>query len=270
MRTLLLVLVMAAPVTAQVPYQRIVEASSEPGNWLTYSGTYEAHRYSTLDQINRDNVDRLQSAWMYQVRSRQKFEVSPLVVDGVMYITEPPSDATALDLRTGRPIWHYRRSLPQGIVTCCGQVNRGVALLDDQVFLGTVDAHLVALDARTGRVRWDVEVADYAMGYSVTVAPLALEDKIIVGISGGEYGIRGFLDAYDPTTGNRLWRFWTVPGPGEPGHDTWSGDSWERGGAPTWVTGAYDPELDLLYWGTGNPGPDFIGEGRRGDNTACA
>ena len=117
MRTLLLVLVMAAPVTAQVPYQRIVEASSEPGNWLTYSGTYEAHRYSTLDQINRDNVDRLQSAWMYQVRSRQKFEVSPLVVDGVMYITEPPSDATALDLRTGRPIWHYRRSLPPGVVT---------------------------------------------------------------------------------------------------------------------------------------------------------
>lgn len=263
---LLLLLVIAAPVTAQVPYERILDAASEPGSWLTYSGSYGAQRYSTLDQIDRDNVDQLQPAWIYQTRSTQKFEVSPLVVDGVMYITEPPSDATALDLRTGRPLWRYRRSLPQGIVTCCGQVNRGVALLDDQVFLGTVDAHLVALDARTGLVRWDVEVAEHTEGYAITVAPLALDGKIIVGIAGGEYGIRGFLDAYDPATGERLWRFWTVPGPGEPGHDTWSGDSWQRGGAPTWVTGAYDAELDLLYWGTGNPGPDFIGEVREGDN----
>ena len=266
MLVMLVMFAMAAPAAAQVPYERILDAASEPESWLTYSGTYGAQRYSTLDQITRDNVDRLQPAWIYQTRSSQKFEVSPLVVDGVMYITEPPSDVTALDLRTGRPIWRYRRSLPEGIVTCCGQVNRGVALLDDQVFVGTVDAHLVALDARTGRVRWDIEVADYAMGHAVTVAPLALKDKIILGIAGGEYGIRGFLDAYDPVTGARLWRFWTVPGPGEPGHDTWSGDSWRRGGAPTWVTGAYDPELDLLYWGTGNPGPDFIGEVRRGDN----
>ena len=274
MKTLLLLVTTAVPVllsaaapgVAQVSYERILDAASEPGSWLMYSGSYGAQRYSMLDQIHRDNVDQLQVAWSYQVRSTQKFEVSPLVVDGVMYITEAPSDATALDLRTGRPLWSYRRSLPQGIVTCCGQVNRGVALLDDQVFLGTVDAHLVALDARTGRVRWDVEVAEHTEGYSITVAPLALNDKIIVGISGGEYGIRGFLDAYDPKTGERLWRFWTVPGPGEPGHDTWSGDSWERGGAPTWVTGAYDPELNLLYWGTGNPGPDFIGEVREGDN----
>ncbi len=261
-----LTLATAGPLAAQVPYERILNAASEPGSWLTYSGSYGAQRYSTLDQIDRGNVGGLQPAWVYQTRSTQKFEVSPLVVDGVMYITEPPSDATALDLRTGRPIWSYRRSLPEGIVTCCGQVNRGVALLDDQVFLGTVDAHLVALDARTGRVNWDIEVADYAGGYAITVAPLALKDKIIVGIAGGEYGIRGFLDAYDPITGDRLWRFWTVPGPGEPGHDTWAGDSWERGGAPTWVTGTYDPELDLLYWGTGNPGPDFIGEVREGDN----
>ncbi|MDA1091812.1 MAG: PQQ-binding-like beta-propeller repeat protein [Acidobacteria bacterium] len=260
------VIAMPRPAAAQVPYERILDAASEPEHWLTYSGTYGAQRYSTLDQIDRDNVDQVQPAWIYQASSLHKFEVSPLVVDGVMYITEVPSDATALDLRTGRPIWSYRRSLPQGIVTCCGQVNRGVALLDDQVFLGTVDAHLVALDARSGGVRWDIEVADYTLGYSITVAPLALKDKIIVGISGGEYGIRGFLDAYDPLTGERLWRFWTVPGPGEPGHDTWSGDSWECGGAPTWVTGAYDPELNLLYWGTGNPGPDFIGEVREGDN----
>ena len=266
MKALLLVLATVVPAAAQVPYERILDAASEPGSWLTYSGTYAAQRYSTLDQITRENVERLQPAWVYQVRSSHKFEVSPLVADGVMYITEPPSDVTALDLRTGRPLWSYSRSLPDGIITCCGQVNRGVALLDDQVFVGTVDAHLVALDARTGRVRWDIEIADYSMAYSVTVAPLALKDKIIVGIAGGEYGIRGFLDAYDPITGERLWRFWTVPGPGEPGHDTWSGDSWERGAAATWVTGAYDPELDLLYWGTGNPGPDFIGEVREGDN----
>jgi len=264
--SLLTMLVVAAPAAAQVSYQRILDAASEPGSWLTYSGSYGAQRYSTLDQIDRGNVDQLQAAWIYQTRSTQKFEVSPLVADGVMYITEPPSDATALDLRTGRPLWSYRRSLPQGIITCCGQVNRGVALLDDQVFLGTVDAHLVALDARTGQVRWDIEVADHTQGYAITVAPLALDDKIIVGIAGGEYGIRGFLDAYDPVTGERLWRFWTVPGPGEPGNETWAGDSWMRGGAPTWVTGAYDPELDLLYWGTGNPGPDFIGEVREGDN----
>ena len=172
---MIVVVLMAAPVSAQVPYERILDAESEPGSWLTYSGTYGAQRYSTLDRINRDNVDRLQPAWVYQVRSTQKFEVSPLVVDGVMYITEAPSDATALDLRTGRPIWSYRRPLPEGIVTCCGQVNRGVALLDDQVFLGTVDAHLVALDARTGRVHWDVEVADYTSGHSITVAPARAE-----------------------------------------------------------------------------------------------
>ena len=270
MKTLVLAIVplllVAASVRGQVPYERILDAASEPGSWLTYSGTYRSQRYSTLDQIHRENVESLQTAWMYQIRARHKFEVSPLVVDGVMYITEPPSDVTALDLRTGRPIWSYRRSLPEGIVTCCGQVNRGVALLDDQVFVGTVDAHLLALDARTGRVRWDVEVSDYTMAHSVTVAPLALKDKIIVGIAGGEYGIRGFLDAYDPKTGERLWRFWTVGGPGEPGNETWSGDSWKRGAAATWVTGSYDPELDLLYWGTGNPGPDFIGEVRLGDN----
>ena len=182
MKTIVFTLFMlgvGASVGAQVPYERILDAASEPESWLTYSGTYGAQRYSTLDQVNRDNVDQLQPAWTYQTRSLQKFEVSPLVVDGVMYISEAPSDASALDLRTGRPVWRYRRSLPEGIVTCCGQVNRGVALLDDQVFLGTVDAHLVALDARTGRVRWDVEVADYTLGYSVTVAPLALKDKIM-------------------------------------------------------------------------------------------
>jgi alcohol dehydrogenase (cytochrome c) len=265
-RSFLLLLWAAVLVQAQAPYQRILKAHSEPGNWLTYSGDYQAHGYSALDLINTSNVAGLKVSWIYQIGARQHFETTPLVFDGIMYITEPPSDVTALDVRSGRPIWTYRRSLPKGVIVCCGQVNRGLAALDDQLFLGTVDAHLVALDMRTGRVRWDVEVADYKAAYSITVAPLALKDKVIVGVAGAEYGIRGFLDAYDARTGRRAWRFWTVPGPGEPGNESWSGDSWKTGGAPTWVTGAFDPESNLVYWGTGNPSPDMIGDDRQGDN----
>jgi alcohol dehydrogenase (cytochrome c) len=266
MKSIFLLLASAALLSGQVPYERILHAQSEPGNWLTYSGGYGAHGYSTLDQINTRNIAGLRVAWMYQTLLPHHFETEPLVFDGVMYITEPPSDVTALDLRTGRPIWSYRRTLPKGVIVCCGQVNRGLAALDDQLFLGTVDAHLVALDMRTGRVRWDVEVADYKAAYSITAAPLAVKDKIIVGIAGAEYGIRGFLDAYDAKTGQRAWRFWTVPGPGETGNETWSGESWKVGGAPTWVTGAYDPAANLVYWGTGNPSPDMVGDERIGDN----
>jgi alcohol dehydrogenase (cytochrome c) len=268
MKSLVLVLVLLAPFAAQaqVPYERILDSDREPESWLTYSGNYAAHRYSRLKQIDRTNVAGLKVAWIYQIRGRQHFETTPLVFDGVMYITDPPSDVTALDLRTGRPIWHYRRSIPQGVPVCCGQVNRGIAVLGDQIFVNTIDAHLVALDARTGRVRWDVEVADWKLAYSMTAAPLAIRDKIIVGVAGAEYGVRGFLDAYDPKTGRRLWRFWTIPGPGEAGNETWSGDSWKQGGGTTWVTGSYDPGLNLLYWGTGNPGPDYDGSVRHGDN----
>src|SRR5579864_1512618 len=266
MRLALLLVTYSALVFAQMPYQRILSAESEPGNWLSFGGGYQAHSYSALDQINTSNISTLKVAWMYQIKVSHHFETEPLVFDGVMYITEPPSDVTALDIRTGRPIWSYRRSLPKGVIVCCGQVNRGLAALDDQLFLGTVDAHVVALDMRTGRVRWDVEVADYKAAYSITAAPLVVKDKVIVGIAGAEYGIRGFLDAYDAKTGKRAWRFWTVPGPGEPGNETWSGDSWKTGGAPTWVTGAYDPQENLLYWGTGNPGPDYAGDLRKGDN----
>jgi alcohol dehydrogenase (cytochrome c) len=254
----------------QVPYERIVvRPRSEPGNWLTYSGDYKAQGYSALDQIDAKSVRHLRVAWVYQTGqtgTARKLETAPLVFDGIMYITEAPSDVTALDLRTGRPVWTYRRSLPKGIIVCCGQVNRGLAVLGDALFLSTIDAHLVSLNMRTGQVRWDIEVADYKAAYSMTAAPLAVKDKIIVGIAGAEYGIRGFLDAYDAKTGARVWRFWTVPAPGEPGNETWSGDSWKTGGAPTWLTGSYDPEAGLLYWGTGNPSPDFIGDDRLGDN----
>ena len=266
MKTIALAVLGLLPLAAQVPYQRIVHASSEPGSWLTYSGAYDGIRYSTLDQINRSNVAGLKIAWMYQMQTTHHVETSPLVIDGVMYITEPPSDVTALDLRTGRPIWSYRRTLPDRVIACCGQVNRGVAALDDALYLATIDAHLVSLDAKTGRVRWDVEVADYKAAYSLTNAPLAVKDKIIVGIAGAEYGIRGFIDAYDAKTGKRAWRFYAVPSPGEPGSETWSGDSWKIGGAPAWMNGSYDPELNLVYWGTGNPSPDFVGDDRKGDN----
>ncbi|HTP33223.1 MAG TPA: PQQ-dependent dehydrogenase, methanol/ethanol family [Candidatus Acidoferrales bacterium] len=270
MKALAILWVTAAGLTAQVTYERIAAAGSEPDSWLTYSGDYAGHRYSALAEIHRGNVARLKPVWMYQTNDLNQFEVTPLVADGVMYISEPPSHAAALDLRTGRPLWMFRRAVPSDVHTCCGQVNRGVAILSDTVFLGTLDAHLLALDAKTGHLLWDTTVADYKAGYSITAAPLALRDKVIVGISGGEYGIRGFLDAYNPKTGKRLWRFWTVPGPGEPGHETWEGDSWKTGSAATWLTGSYDPAANLLYWGTGNPGPDYDGGPRAGDNLYAA
>lgn len=266
MKTAILTLAFAASCLAQVTYERILNAPSEPGNWLTYSGNYAGHRHSPLDQINPSNVAQLRPAWIYQTNSLQKFETTPLVVDGVMYISEPPSHVTALDTATGRPLWKYRRPMPDDVRACCGQVNRGVAILGDRIFVGTIDAHLVALNAKTGAVLWDTVVAPYKSGYSITVAPLAVKDKIVIGIAGGEYGVRGLLDAYDAKTGKRAWRFWTIPGPGEPGHETWKGDSWKRGSAATWVTGSYDPDTNLIYWGTGNPGPDWNGDVRAGNN----
>jgi alcohol dehydrogenase (cytochrome c) len=259
-------LVCALPMMSQVTYQRILDSAKEPGNWLTYSGNYAAHRHSSLDQINDANVQKLKPVWSFQVQSLQKFETTPIVIDGIMYISEPPSNVTALDLKTGRPLWRYRRTMPDDIRVCCGQVNRGVAALGDLIYVGTIDAHLVALNAKTGAVIWDTVVANYKTGYSVTVAPLAVKDKIVVGMAGGEYGVRGFLDAYDAKSGKRAWRFWTIPGPGEKGNETWKGDSWKTGSAATWVTGAYDPETNLVYWGTGNPGPDWNGDVRAGDN----
>ena len=253
-------------IQGQVTHERILNAAKEPGNWLTYSGGFQGWRYSALDQITRENVDKLKVKWIYQMPTTHTVETTPLVVDGVMYFSEPPSNVVAVDAETGKQFWRYRRQLPSKINVCCGQVNRGVAVLGDRVFVGTVDAHLVALDARTGDVLWDIEVADYRTGHSITVAPLAVKNMIVCGISGGEYGVRGFLDAYDPKTGKKLWRFWTIPGPGEPGNDTWPGDSWKTGGGPTWVTGAFDAAQNLIIWGTGNPSPDWNGDSRLGDN----
>src|ERR1041385_2309712 len=263
---LFLMLTMAA--SAQVPYDRIRRAAAEPGHWLTYSGNYEAHRFSPLAQLTPANVARLKPAWVYQVQNRGGVETTPLVVDGVMYITEPPTVVSALDLRTGRRLWTWERTLPNDLQTIgFGRVNRGVAVLGNMVYVGTLDAHLIALDVRSGAVRWDAEVADYKAGHCITAAPLAIDGKIITGISGGEAGIRGFLDAYDAKTGKPCGRFWTIPGYGEPGNDTsHTPDSWKTGGGSTWVTGSYDSQLNLIYWGVGNPGPDWNGDPRPGDN----
>ena len=223
-------------------------------------------RFSALDQINTGNAHELVAKWVYQLGSTGKMETSPLEVDGVLYATGPDDRAFALDARTGRPIWMYQRQLPSDIRPCCGRVNRGLAILGGKVFLGTLDAHVVALDAKTGAVIWDVTAADYRIGNSFTVAPLAVKDQIIIGVSGGEYGIRGFIDAYDAATGQRKWRFYTVPGPGEPGHDSWEGESWKVGGAPAWNTGTFDPATNQIFWPTGNPSPSNRGMGRAGDN----
>jgi alcohol dehydrogenase (cytochrome c) len=266
MKRVQLFLVFSLTMSGQVAFDRLRQADLEPGNWLTYSGNYSAHRYSRLNQVTAANVGRLKLAWAYQVKTTEKIETTPLVVDGVMYVSEPGGSVTALDTRTARPLWRYSRTLPKEVRGCCGTVNRGVAILDDKVYVGTFDAHLVALDIKSGKVRWDVPVADPTLGHSITGAPLAIKDKIVVGMAGGEYGVRGFIDAYDARTGERAWRFWTVPAAGEPGSQSWSGDSAKNGSATTWVTGSYDPEQNLVLWGTGNPGPDWNGDNRNGDN----
>ncbi len=250
----------------QVTFERLVNSAKEPQNWMTYSGDYSGKRFSALDQVNITNARTLVPKWVYQTGATGKLETSPLVVDGIMYATGQDDRAFALDARTGRPIWMYQRQIPSDIRPCCGHVNRGVAILGDKVFLGTLDAHVIALDSKTGNVVWDAVAADYRTGYSFTVAPLAVKGLIVVGVSGGEYGVRGFIDAYDAATGERKWRFFTVPGPGEPGHESWEGDSWKVGGAPAWNTGTYDAATNQIFWPTGNPAPSNRGEGRAGDN----
>ncbi len=255
---------------AQVPYERILNAANEPGNWLTYSGNYLGWRYSPLNELTPANVSHLRVRWTYQY-ALARTQVSPIVADGVMYVTAP-NEASALDLRTGRPLWKWSRPIPPDYESIgFGRVNRGPAILDDKLYVATLDCHLVALDLKSGQERWTARVEDYKPGYSMTLAPLAIKGKVLVGVSGGEAGIRGFVDAYDSATGKLAWRFYTVPGPGEPGHATWAGESWRTGGASTWVTGSYDPDLNLVYWGVGNPGPDWNGDMRRGDNLyACS
>jgi len=250
-----LITVIATAAVAQVTPQRLLNAGQEPQNWLMYSGDYSGRRFSSLQEIKVGNAEKLVPKWAYQTMAGGKFETTPLVVDGIMYGTGQDDRAFALDARTGRPIWQYQRALPQDIRPCCGRVNRGLAILGDKVFMGTLDSHVIALDTKTGNAIWDVTAVDYKKGYSFTLAPLVIKNLVLVGISGGEYGIRGFIDAYDVNTGERKWRFYTIPAPGEPGHDSWEGESWKIGGSPAWITGTYDVETNTTFWTTGNPSP---------------
>jgi alcohol dehydrogenase (cytochrome c) len=251
---------------AQVTSDRILRAADEPQNWLTYSGGYSSQRYSLLKQIDTANAKNLELKWMFQNQVFGPWETSPLVADGVMYLTQRPNDVIALDAKTGRVFWMYRYTNSGRQQVCCGAQNRGVAILGDTLFMGTLDAHLVAIDAKNGKPLWNVLVADDKLAYSITLAPLVVKDKVIVGVGGAEYGIRGFVAAYDPKNGKELWRFYTIPGKGEPGGESWSGQAWEHGGGSVWVTGSYDPALNLTYWGVGNPGPDWNPDQRPGDN----
>ncbi|MDX1383260.1 MAG: PQQ-binding-like beta-propeller repeat protein, partial [Thermoanaerobaculia bacterium] len=250
----------------EVSFERIRAAAEEPGNWLTYNGTYSSQRHSRLDQITAANVADLRLQWIVQNRVAGAWQSNPLVVDGVMYLTQRPNDAMAIDARTGRVFWIYRYTPSPEARVCCGSNNRGLAMLGDTLYMGTLDARLIAIDAVAGKPLWNVAVGDPELGYSVTLAPLVVKDKVLVGVGGGEFGIRGYVAAFDAATGEEAWRFYTIPGPGEPGHETWSGDDWEHGGAPVWITGSYDPDLDLTYWGVGNPGPDWNADQRPGDN----
>ncbi len=266
-RALVLLSLYPGILVAQVSYERLARAAREPQNWLMYSGTYMSQRYSALDQIAPGNVKTLEQKWVFQAESLQKFETTPLVLDGIMYLTQPPNDVVALDARTGRIFWIYQHKPAPESKPCCGAVNRGLAILGNTLFMATIDGRLIAIDARNGKPLWNTKVADHDAGYAMTLAPLVVKDKVVVGVAGGEYGIRGFLAAYDARTGKEAWRFYTIPAPGEPGHETWpADDSWRHGGGSIWLTGSFDPELNLTYWGIGNPGPDWNASQRQGDN----
>jgi alcohol dehydrogenase (cytochrome c) len=273
-RLLLAVVLTAGLLQAQVSFDRILHADKEPQNWLTYSGSLTGQRFSPLTQINTGNVKNLELQWIWQAKSLEKYEATALVVDGVLYTvtgaspaTPTTNDVVALDAASGRIYWTYTYT-NANFNACCGRVIRGLAILGDTLYMGTLDAHLIAIDAKTGKLMWNTTVADAAARYSITHAPLVVKDKVIVGTAGGDGPIRGLLAAFDARTGKEVWRFNTIPGAGEPGNETWSGESWKTGGAGIWNTGAYDPETNLTFWGTGNPsgGSDWTGVTRLGDN----
>ncbi len=261
-----------SPVSA-VPLVNADDLLAKPvgSNWPSYNGDYTGRRYSLLNQINAANVEQLHAAWVFHPGNSQRLEATPVVIGGIMYVTSA-NDVFALDARAGRVLWHYTRPVSSGLLDdAASHKNRGVAVWKDSVYLLTDDAHLLRLDARSGGLIWDVEYADKTKHYGATSAPLAVKDEIIVGTSGGDSGVRGFVSAYDALTGKQKWRFWTIPGPGEFGSSSWPGKAYLYGGATTWLPGTYDPDLNLLYWTTSNAAPDFVGDSRPGDDlyTAC-
>jgi alcohol dehydrogenase (cytochrome c) len=252
--------------SAQVTPERLLHANDEPQNWLIYSGSYASQRHTLLKQVDPANVKNLELKWVFQAQSLQKFETTPLVVDGIMYLTQSPNDIVAVDAKSGRAFWVYHYVVSPAARPCCGIVNRGLAILGDTLYMATVDAHLVAVDTKDGHAIWNVKLAEPAAGYAMTMAPLVVKGKVIVGVAGGEFGVRGFISAFDAQTGKQAWKFDTIPDPDQPGHESWRGDDWQHGGGAVWMTGSYDPDLNLTYWGTGNPGPDWNPGQRPGDN----
>lgn len=236
----------------------------EPSNWLMYRGNYEGWGYSELNQINHENVKGLKPVWTLSTSVIEGHQAPPIVNDGVMFVATPMNQVMAIDAASGDLLWRYQREIPEELFQL-HPTSRGVGLWGDMVYLAATDATLVALDAKTGEVKWETAVEDYATGYYMTLAPLTINGKVLVGVSGGEYGIRGFVAAYDAETGEESWKTYTIPGPGEPGHDTWPGETWKTGGASTWITGTYDPETNITYWGTGNAAP-WMPDDRAGDN----
>jgi alcohol dehydrogenase (cytochrome c) len=235
-------------------------------DWLSYNGDYTGRRYSALDQLNAKNVGSLRAQWVFHVPNSDSMEVTPVVVDGIMFVTSA-NEAWALDAQTGREIWHHARSVTEGLIDDASQHhNRGVAVWGNRVFMETDNAHLLCLDARSGHLLWDIPYTDGNPNYGATSAPLVVKGKVLVGTSGGDDGVRGFISAYDAETGKLAWQFWTIPGPGEHGSESWPGDAYLLGGGTTWMPGTYDPELNTLYWGTSNPSPDFDGGPRPGDD----
>jgi len=235
-------------------------------DWTSYNGDYTGRRYSSLHEINVANVAQLRASWVFHPGNSQNLEATPVVIRGVMYVTSA-NHVFALDARTGRTVWHYQRPVSSGLLDdAAAHKNRGVAVWQHSVYVETDDAHLLCLDARSGGLRWDVQYADKRKHYGATGAPLVVKGAVIVGTSGGDSGVRGFLAAYDAVTGGLKWRLWTIPGPGEFGSTSWPGDAYLHGGGTTWMPGSYDPELNTLYWTTSNPAPDFAGEARPGDN----
>jgi alcohol dehydrogenase (cytochrome c) len=235
-------------------------------NWLSYNGDYTGRRYSALREINNANVSQLRAQWVFHAPNSNHLEVTPVVVDGMMFATSA-NDAYALDAQTGRIVWHYSRPITEGLIDDASQHhNRGVALWHNRVFMETDNAHLLCLDARSGHLLWDVAYTDGNRNYGATSAPLVVKDKVIVGTSGGDDGVRGFVAAYDGGTGKESWRFWTIPAPGEFGSSSWPGESYKLGGGTTWMPGTFDPELNTIFWGTSNPAPDFDGGPRPGDD----
>jgi len=240
--------------------------SANAGNWLQYGGDYSNQRHSPITELSPENIDDLNFSWGFPTGTSGQFAMSPLIYDGIMYVTSSYNRLFALDARTGEMYWRYDHPQPDDLRICCGPANRGAAIHGNKILMATLDAKILAFDRISGEKLWENEIIEYERGFSATSAPLIVKNLAVIGVGGGEFGVRGFFDAYDVDTGERVWRHYTVPAEGEPGYESWSGNSYETGGAPAWTIGTYDPELDLLYWTTGNPAPDWNGDARLGDN----